>query len=135
MVYTAFHPEPSAKAPCTITMFFTTGVCAATGLTRISRLLKIINAAIKYLFNERSLHDSIFIFLFYYKIIQQNYYWKMSVTMAKLPKMMDCFLWGLAAVLAFCTVPDVNERLRAFLNEFLYNWGEKFILFLKYRLK
>jgi len=41
--------------------------------------------------------------------------------MAKLPKMMDCFPWGLTAVLIFCTVPDLSERSRAFLSEFLYN--------------
>jgi len=48
----------------------------------------------------------------------------MTVTMAKLPKMMDFFVRGLPAVLAFCAEPDFNERSRAFLNEFLYNWGE-----------
>src|SRR5450432_886695 len=97
MVYTAFQPEPSAKAPCTITMFFTTGVCAAIGLTRINKLLKIMNAAIKYLFIELPLNDTIFIFLFFYKLIEQNYSWKMAVTMAKLLKMMDCFLWECVA--------------------------------------
>jgi hypothetical protein len=44
--------------------------------------------------------------------------------MAKRPKMMDFFVRGLPAVLAFCAEPDFNKRSRAFLNEFLYNWGE-----------